>query len=1020
MTERKPTIAIITDRYFSYQADILESLATELNSAGFGTLCITGKELSAPESRQSANSICNTIYSQINSFNVSGIISLSGTIGHGVSLDTVTRFLTGFDSPLISFGINVPGVRSVFLDEVSGMSDLMDHLLSDPTRQQFAFVRGHENDPYSMHREKIFRDALTQKGFDPSQMYYVNGDYSPFDTYELITALLANHKIDCIVAANDVMAASAARAAKAQGLLIPHDIAVSGFDDTSDATGHSPAISTVRQPLNKMSHKTVELLLEEISGKHAEHSQHSYCFPTELIVRRSTQSTQSALKLTNNIDEPTLRTLLSQLLHGLEVPENITMQDISVPLWNAIEYGSPDILYIADGIDDITLSKHSHWWTNLTDQVQSINNTLEQDPARKQNIPLISAAASKVKERIWSIEMDRLFESQRLQNYRSDFQLALSSCNDVEDIQQAMHVWLDNLKPNRCFLVRYKQKGPKPDVHSEIVFTYTKGKNNRTRRAEFNSSDVLPKQFQHELSTGLLIMTPLYSDKILYGYLLIEPSDTKLLYTEAAAHSIGNAMRTHYHMATLQSQKTSLEFVNTELAHLANHDALTGLANRLQFQQYLDECIETNSAETDLGFLLLFIDLDGFKLVNDTLGHNAGDLLLNKVAQRLIDTVEHSVEYHGFISRLGGDEFTVILHPNRRHADTSLITASILKALSSPYEINQTNVSISASIGCVLYPDNATNNTNLVQHADSAMYKAKQSGKNSIVFFSDEMVNEDDQGLKLMQELRVALQNKQLQMYYQPRVDMQTGKMRSVEALMRWLIPGENGLQARARPDEFIPLAEKVGLISQLDTYALNYSCKQAAQWASAGTPLTVSVNVSVHQLQQSNFVDTIKSVLQKNRLDPRLLELEITESAAMTDVESNILKLSQLKSLGIKFSIDDFGTGYSSLNYLKRLPVDHLKIDRSFLTDITQSDGGNSADAAIVRSVVALGKSMGFGLVAEGIETKEQAIFIDTLGCEEAQGYLYSQPVCASDITQMLTDNIQFMDTDSKGHKAA
>lgn len=1041
MERQPPIIAVLTDRYFPYQAKIIENIAAELNSLGYGVLCITARELIAASNPNQANAVSNSIYPQVNQFGIHGLIALSGTIGYGVDTDTVKQFLNSYPVPKVSLGMNIPGVASVYFEEYNGMSDLMDHLLESGARQRFAFVRGHPNDPCSLEREKIFTDALHSQGHAPEDIFYLKGNYNPYTTYKSVTELLTtNSRIDCIVAANDVMAASAARAAKAHGLNIPTDIAITGFDDSSDATRHSPALTTVRQPVGKMAHDSVNLLIQQIE-QHAiitDSTATSFETPishfigsnSELIVRRSTKSADAELEAIDSLDEVKLRSLLNNAMFGLEIPKQLTMQQISEPMWRTLKYGSIDLVTLASELSDTIIFQHAHWWVNLFDQVHSINVKLLASNYNKANIALISSAISEVKERIWSLELDRKFEETRLQNVRSDMQLAMSSCNDITGILSAMDTWLTVLNPPRCFLIRYQNAGATPDTYAQLIHAFKDGQSQSPSNELFESKDVLPTQMANELASGLLVLSPVYADNMLFGYLLIDPIDIGLYYIDDAARCIGNAMRTHHHIKALHAQKDSLQSVNAELAHLANYDALTGLANRLRFQHYLTSCTE-KSDELEHSFALLYIDLDGFKLVNDTLGHSVGDLLLKQVAQRLLKGVSDSPYYDGFISRLGGDEFTVILHAINESADIQIINQQLLELLSSPYMLNENEneneVSISASIGCALYPENAKNANELETHADIAMYRAKDSGKNTITLFNPNMIRADAQELQLAQELRAALANNILSMHYQPRIDLKTGRICAAEALMRWLVPTSDGLVTRAYPDVFIALAEKIGVISQLDTYALHYSCRQAAKWASNGTPLQISVNVSVNQLQQDNFVSTIMNAIKQHQLDPSLLELEITETAAMTDVENNIAKLSQIKAAGIEVSIDDFGTGYSSLNYLKRLPVRNLKIDRSFIMDIVESDGGNSADAAIVRSVVALGKSMDFGLIAEGIETEAQHKFICSLECDQAQGYLYAKPLTEEDITAMLNDNADQLlleqlaeDTDQNNSKAA
>lgn len=1002
MTQRPPIIAVLTDRYYQYQSEVVDHIASELNQIGYGIVCIAAKELHGNSETSTAFTACNSIYDQVNDFGVQGVIVLAGTLGHGVEKGTISRFLDSITMPKVSFGLNLDNIPSVYFKESKGMTELMHHLTKTGLRKKFAFVRGQINDPYSLAREAIFLSSLRDNGCCEKDICYVEGNYNAFTTYHAVLDLLATNKIDCIVAANDVMAASAARAAKVHGLCIPNDIAISGFDDSVDATSHSPAITTVRQPLKQMATDSVKLLLEQIEFRKTTmrsettipNKIRSIHTEAELIVRRSTNPSEAGTEGVDIRDEPALRQALESAMHGLVIPHQLTMRRISEPLWNTLSNGTVDIISFTTNLSDDIIFQHAHWWMNLCDQIDAIGKSMTENTHNIVNVALVNAAISNVKERIWAQETDQHFEATRLQNVRSSMQLALSSCNDINDIVSAMDVWLEQMQPHRCFLVQYKAIGSTPNTQAKVIHIFKDGTCLQPDSTFFHSNRILPSELAAELGGGLLVFSPVHANNQLFGYLLVDPTDIKLHYIDAAAESIGDAMRTQHHIKKLQS-------VNEELARLANFDALTGLANRLQFQDYLQSCIK----KPDSNFALLFIDLDGFKLINDTLGHGFGDQLLNKVAQRLIDYSDSSPDYDGFISRLGGDEFTVVLHQKHSAANVQFFCQQLLSQLAKPFMLNEHEVSISGSIGCALYPEHAKDADTLVVHADIAMYRAKENGKNSIVFFCSSMNSADTQELELAHELRQALLNNKLSMHFQPRIDLKTGRIHAAEALMRWLEPSENGEVVRAHPDTFIALAEKIGMISQLDTYALHYSCRQAALWADNGTPLKVSVNVSVNQLQQENFVATILNAIEQHKLDPALLELEITETAAMTDVEFNIAKLSMIKEAGIEVSIDDFGTGYSSLNYLKRLPVHNLKIDRSFIMDITDSSGGNSADAAIVRSVVALGKSMEFGLIAEGIETEEQHHFVRSLDCDQAQGYLYARPMSADDISALLND---------------
>ena len=427
-----------------------------------------------------------------------------------------------------------------------------------------------------------------------------------------------------------------------------------------------------------------------------------------------------------------------------------------------------------------------------------------------------------------------------------------------------------------------------------------------------------------------------------------------------------------------------LELNNDELNKLANYDSLTGLPNRLLFADRLEQMLGQSRRTGDL-VALLYLDLDGFKNVNDSLGHTMGDVLLKAVTSRLINCLREE----GTIARLGGDEFSIILHSLKQPQEAAKIAQRILEALSIPFDLKGYEIHIGASLGISLYPDNGYTVEDLLKHGDTAMYQAKQSGKNRYCFFTPELNLQMTEQLMLESDMRHGLERGEFTLHYQPRVHLQSKHIDSVEALLRWKHPRLGFIS----PVTFIPLAEKIGFILPLTQYVLQEACIQAKVWQAEGKSIRVAVNLSAKCLQHSDILSMLQDVLELHQLDAKYLELEITESAAMTDVENNIKTLNKLKSMGIYISIDDFGTAYSSLNYLKRLPVSSLKIDRSFVKDISLGTL-DSPDAAIIKAIVALAKSMGFCVIAEGVETQDQVIFLQFLGCDEAQGYFFCKPL--------------------------
>ena len=454
--------------------------------------------------------------------------------------------------------------------------------------------------------------------------------------------------------------------------------------------------------------------------------------------------------------------------------------------------------------------------------------------------------------------------------------------------------------------------------------------------------------------------------------------------TISAVTGIDGAI-THYVASFIDiSQRKAAE---DEIKHLAFYDPLTRLPNRRLLLDRLQHAMQSSARSASAG-ALLFIDLDRFKTLNDTLGHDKGDLLLQSVARRLGATVRRN----DTVARLGGDEFVIMMEGLsaiglEAAAQARLVAEKILDTFDQPHDLAGLAYHSTACIGIALFAQQTVSIDELLKHADLAMYQAKSGGRNALRFFDPQMQSAAMARATLEADLREGLHAHQLRLYYQPQVDGD-GRITGAEALVRWPHP-QRGMIA---PLEFIPLAEETGLILPLGEWVLETACEQLVTWA--GQPeladFTVAVNVSALQLRQRDFVDQVLAVLQRTGADPRRLKLELTESLLVSNVEDVIEKMSALKAKGVGFALDDFGTGYSSLSYLKRLPLDQLKIDQSFVRDIHLDPN----DAAIARTIVALANSLGLGVIAEGVETKAQHDFLSSAGCHAHQGYFFSRPL--------------------------
>jgi diguanylate cyclase (GGDEF)-like protein/PAS domain S-box-containing protein len=428
-----------------------------------------------------------------------------------------------------------------------------------------------------------------------------------------------------------------------------------------------------------------------------------------------------------------------------------------------------------------------------------------------------------------------------------------------------------------------------------------------------------------------------------------------------------------------------------EMARLAQHDTLTNLTNRAVLQDRLSHAIST-SGRNGTRIAVLFLDLDGFKHINDSLGHAMGDRLLQSVAKRLLASVRTS----DTVSRLGGDEFVIILSEVSHARDAGLKAGNILKALAAPLEIEEHRLTITGSIGVTTYPDDGQDATILIKNADLAMYQAKEKGRNNYQFFERAMNVRAVERHEIECGLRSALDRTEFVMRYQSKVNLKTGMITGVEALVRWQHP-QRGLVG---PLNFISVAEDCGLMMPIGKWVLRESCRQAKAWQDAGLPhIELAVNVSAVEFRNDGFLEGVETVLKETGLEPRYLELELTESVLMQHAKFTIPMLQKLKAVGVRLAIDDFGTGYSSLSYLRQFPIDTLKVDQSFVHEIN----ANSDDATIISAVINMGSSLNYRVIAEGVETVEQVAFLQVHGCDEGQGYYFSRPVPAPEFARLL-----------------
>ncbi len=749
MDDNRNYIGILTKEYVAYPRVLVDNIAEECASYGYGALCITGRELNPRPDFHQDYTHCTNIYQLLNNHSVKGLISLSGTIGNNIELAGLTRFVSQYNLPKVSFGIELPGIPSVTVNDSSGMKALMHHLIDETQSRRFAFIRGYQNDPYSGLREQIFRTALDEADIQVAEMCLLDGNYDALDTYTAVSNLLEAETdgIDVIVAANDLMARSAIRAIRAKGLEVPEDIIVTGFDDTEEATNHSPALTTVRQPLNEVIRLSVSLLHEQIVHfKYREYASNVFSsvhrVNSELVVRGSSVEGLTNKSVFTELNAGIISASLADALSSLRAPGNADLAHLAEALVFTLETGSGAFAeFMADQTDQSLTLDSLHWWNNLCFQLDRLiarlmDRVQTQGDSTHLHTLMVSSVIASVKEQVSKLSLDRDLEIHRLQQAQSAMQLQISSCSIQDDIIATFRRWLDNVKPKRCFLVSYREPGAKPHAQATLIYGFTQSQRVQTSTDYFDARQVLPKELQGELDAGLLVLHPAFAGEQHFGYLLLDPQGLPSIDLFQTALSIGNALRNRYLINVLEDNAKKLNTANSELEQLANYDVLTGLPNRYQFQYVLRQR-STIANQENRSLAVLFMDLDGFKSVNDSMGHNAGDHLLQHIALRLSGIVKglNDSQFH-LVARLGGDEFTLIIEGMDVDTIHQTLSAKLIKEVARPMQIEGQCVHVSASIGIALHNGPDISPDLLLRQADKAMYQAKGCGKNQSAVFT--------------------------------------------------------------------------------------------------------------------------------------------------------------------------------------------------------------------------------------------------------------------------------------------
>ena len=991
--KKKLRIAVLLDTFGPYQARFVEGIESILRPLDICSIVIHGREFQ-PESEH--YKAANELFDFARADEIDGVIAACANLSHNSEVDALEKFIHSFSpKPIISAGLEISGISSVCVDNQSGMQALTKHLVEVHGHKRFAFVRGFEKNADSILRENVFRNTLTEYNIELDPDLTFKGNFIISDAFTRMDELLSRRSdFDVVVAANDHMAYGIIQALTKHGLRVPYDIAVTGFDDYEDSVCTVPPLTTVRQPIFELGAEAAKAVLAQIKGESVNDVQY---VPTELVVRNSCGV--MALKVDSGLEPSYLKFDKSYLIKQFE-ELHFFDQGLKEILEVFIDFTENDNyllkLWMAELDDKLTDKATTQKFFEFLNYIDSLI-------LRKiSNVILLKIASDNVLElhkvlhtlNHRALTQGYVEELTGIHDYRRHH-LTMSMSTSYQEWRKTLIEILQE-SSKRAFVVLYNTEDGVLSNIAKLAVAHSSSFNSSSSNGipsngsssnvtglqlelpiEFERTKMLPSELFSEF-TGKYYLIPLYTGLEQFGFLLIDSDNPKMLEYEAFAHGLSIAIRNSAQIERLRQHTKELENANNDLAKLAQYDALTGLANRTLLTQRLEHaCLLARDKNQQVA--LFFLDLDGFKYVNDSLGHDSGDKLLQNVAKRLRNIVKRE----DTVARLGGDEFTIVMSSTKEHAIQAdaiknhvtqnhviqskaiQMAERILGVFEEPFKVKGSTFRLTASIGIAMFPTDGQDPTVLMKHADVAMYKAKNEGKNRFHFYNSILTEEAIEEQRLVEKLQTALCEGEIWVAYQPRFDIEGTTIRSLEALARWQEKDGTFIS----PAKFIAVAEKYGLIHELGMQILRQACSQVKIWAEMDNLITpsISVNLSANQLQEDDIVEQVALVLVEVGLEPTLLELEITESAAMIDVEQNIQKLHRLRDMGVKISIDDFGTAYSSLNYLKRLPVTTLKIDQSFVMDIEDLHDVTS-NTAVIRAVIALGKSMCFNLVAEGV----------------------------------------------------
>ncbi|GGJ46797.1 EAL domain-containing protein [Deinococcus roseus] len=972
MTIRR-SVAVLLDCVFEYHRELLRGIESRLNQAGVSSVVLVGRELHPTDPTfQHANDV----YQLLRPEDHLGVIVGAASLGHRSSDQQLQDFyqrLSGL--PVVTIGRETAGCSVVQVDNRSGMTLMMQHLLSDRGFRKFVFLKGTEGNQDARDREEVFCSMLQQHGLNPAQQHMLQGEFfGPRAEEEMRKLLGVTRDFEAVVCANDEMALMVLHTLQEHGLRVPQDVVVVGFDDSPGAAYSDPPLTTVRQPLFQQGWQAADLLLDHLQGSVYPQKR---ILNSELVIRASSRNLTpefSAQDPWRSMDLP------ADLLQGLQ---------------QAVTCKSPELF-----LDPFQRHLQDHPSGYEDTQALKLLSRLEAHLAADlpaKNLSMLRSVVFQTRNMLVRREHFRTARAAltpgRNPSHLHRLELSLISQTEWGSLRGDLERYLQWYHMQGIAVALYPQPGPQVDDQLRVFFT-TQHEN------QGNASSL----WEHLLKVPHLLVLPLFVRDTHLGLLLADSLQAQQVDIEHLQYLLSSGLH-HIHF-NQQQQKYTLELrenmdrsasevaeLSQQMEYLAVHDEVTGLANKTLFQAHLEQVIHHPQAQHD--YAVLFLDVDRFKKINDTYGHRTGDLFLKTLAEKL----QGILRPYDTVARFGGDEFAVLLSNVSQSHTISEVVLRLQRELGQPFEVCGHHIQTTVSVGVVTGDPRYTQVEDLLRDADIAMYEAKKKGGGQHRIFEVHMHHQVSARTILETELRQALREQTLTVHFQPIISLQEGKIEGFEALARWIHPQRGFIS----PAQFIPIAEESGLIVELDRLVLRQACQQVAHWQQhlpEGQKLTLNVNMSTVQFTRGDLLEGVQSVLQDTGFPAEQLNLEITESLLLERAEVVLENIRALQQLGVKLHIDDFGTGYSSLGYLQQFAASCLKIDRSFILRLLE----DPKCSELVRTIIQMAHNLGMSVVAEGVEEQEQLSWLRQAGCERVQGYLLSRPLAAPQAAELLS----------------